>query len=119
MDQSQDMLALVPTAESQDPHALAAQTVRTDAKFTWEYRDSKDEYWKDMPDWCSNLHEQEFQANKYWMTYNYQFGKNRDKNYEYKVDLNNFEQTNCNTGTIRRIRRCEERVPKGPVEMEH
>ena len=119
MAQSQDTLAIVPIDESQDPYALAAKIVRTVKKVTWQYRNSTDEYWKDMPANYSDFHEREFLADKYFMTYNCQYGKDKDKNYHYKVDLNNFEQLNINTGKIRRLRRCEERVPvDAPVEME-
>ena len=116
-DQSEDVLAVVPIDEPKDPDEVAARTVRTDEKVTWEYRSSKDEYWKEMGNFHSKLYELEYLKNQYYFTYNHQYGANKEKNYFYKVDLNNFLQKNDTTGKVRRIRRCVERVERVPDDV--
>ena len=116
-DQSEDVLAVVPIDEPKDPDEVAARTVRTDEKVSWEYRSSKDEYWKEMGNFHSKLYELEYLKNQYYFTYNHQYGANKEKNYFYKVDLNNFLQKNDTTGKVRRIRRCVERVERVPDDV--
>ena len=116
-DQSEDVLAVVLIDAPEDPDEVAARTVRTDEKVTWEYRNSEDKYWKEMGDYHSNLYERQYITNQYYFTYNHQYGKKGEKNYFYKVDLNNFLQKNFTTGTVRRIRRCVERVERVPDDV--
>ena len=73
----------------------------------WQYRNSTDEFWKDMPVEYTLKHESKYQRNVMNFEYVVHYGKNKSKSYNYVIDLNDMTQTNMNTGKVRRLRRYE------------
>ena len=88
-------LAVIPTSLDL---AVVSEVVK------WQYRDSEDLAWKNMPTFYSDLHELNLKNNVAVFEYDVQYAKGT-KNYHYRVCLESMTQTNENTNKIRRILR--------------
>ena len=71
----------------------------------WQYRNSTDTEWKDMPQEYSWKHEDKQQRGVQNFEYDVKYCRNEENTYHYCVDLNEMTQTNTKTGTVRRLRR--------------
>ena len=106
----QATLALLNSTGEREQIALALALQNNSVeKVTWEYANHDNSGWKKMPKFYSDLHEENSRINNFAFEYDVQYGRNKEKNYHYVVDLTNWLQTNTNTGKVRRIRRVVER----------
>ena len=70
----------------------------------WQYQADGGDGWKTMPDFYSQLHEQEYQASAKRFEYDVPYAKGT-KSYHYIVNFEAMTQTNERKGTVRKIRR--------------
>ena len=74
-------------------------------RIVWQYRNSTDDKWKDMPKEYSDKHEVKYLRGEWNFEYDVHYGKDGEKTYHYVIDLNAMTQTNMKTRTVRRLRR--------------
>ena len=71
----------------------------------WQFRDSTDVVWYDMPQFYSDLHEEKYQADVVEFEYDVWYARGT-KCFHYCINFEAMTQRNMSRGKVRRIRRA-------------